>query len=521
MTSIQARDPYTKKELEKLYVKDLRLQLVQVLHRHGERTPTVSRFQNAGLPRFWPYCSVAQEMISQTLDNEHNPMKWTPFHWQRRIETLDKDGQPILATGPDGDVNSLCKAGELTNKGRVTTLDLGRRLRHLYVDQLDFLPKTLEDADILYLRSSSFPRALESLQQVVRGLYPAKTRVSSLGPLSIITRSDADENLVPNPYNCKRLSQLSTAFAQRSADRWNKTTEMQYLNKLFGKWMPKKHKSVAVDSKPRLSGIYDSINSTLAHDPGTRLPDEFYDSQGRTIIDKICVEEWFSGYQESEEYRTLGIGRLMGEIVARMIRTVESTHREKSSSRNYRDKSVSKEKAENNKLKLALNGCHDSTLAAILGSLGTLKNKTWPPYTSHIALELFRKLPVKSVSPPGIQDFNDGTENCPEILTNFHNGPQEENDLSCHTLKNSQDSNKSKNISSLAGYFVRVRYNDEVVTIPGCTQTGNHLDGDETFCTLDAFKTIVGKYVPHSQQKACQANLDMPAFPETPQPAGY
>lgn len=72
---------------------------------------------------------------------------------------------------------------------------------------------------------------------------------------------------------------------------------------------------VAVDSHPRLSGIMDTINSTLAHGPATRLPKEFYDKKGRAIIDKIGVEEWFSGYQESQEYRMLGIGGLMGDVV--------------------------------------------------------------------------------------------------------------------------------------------------------------------------------------------------------------
>jgi acid phosphatase len=36
----------------------------------------------------------------------------------------------------------------------------------------------------------------------------------------------------------------------------------------------------------------------------------------------------------------------------------------------------------------------------------------------------------------------------------------------------------------LEGYYVRIRYNDEVVTVPGCRAPGNHLDGDESFCTL-------------------------------------
>lgn len=54
------------------------------------------------------------------------------------------------------------------------------------------------------------------------------------------------------------------------------------------------------------SGIMDTVNSTLAHTQETRLPKEFYDPKGRAIIDKIGVEEWFSGYKESQEYRQLG-----------------------------------------------------------------------------------------------------------------------------------------------------------------------------------------------------------------------
>jgi hypothetical protein len=56
----------------------------------------------------------------------------------------------------------------------------------------------------------------------------------------------------------------------------------------------------------KYSGIMDTVNSTLAHPQETRLPKEFYDTKGRAIIDKIGVEEWFSGYMESREYRQLG-----------------------------------------------------------------------------------------------------------------------------------------------------------------------------------------------------------------------
>jgi acid phosphatase len=38
--------------------------------------------------------------------------------------------------------------------------------------------------------------------------------------------------------------------------------------------------------------------------------------------------------------------------------------------------------------------------------------------------------------------------------------------------------------AKLDGYYVRIRYNDKVMTVPGCKAAGKHLDGDESFCTL-------------------------------------
>lgn len=49
MTTLQPRAPYSSSELQQLYPAELKLQLVQVLLRHGERSPVSARFQNAGL----------------------------------------------------------------------------------------------------------------------------------------------------------------------------------------------------------------------------------------------------------------------------------------------------------------------------------------------------------------------------------------------------------------------------------------------------------------------------------------
>ncbi|EQK97655.1 histidine acid phosphatase [Ophiocordyceps sinensis CO18] len=73
----------------------------------------------------------------------------------------------------------------------------------------------------------------------------------------------------------------------------------------------------------------------------------------------------------------------------------------------------------------------------------------------------------------------------------------------------------------LQGYYVRIRYNDAPVTVPGCRAPGKHLDGDESFCTLEAFKAIVDKFTPRDWKQQCRADVKSPGFPPRPEPAGY
>lgn len=120
---------------------------------------------------------------------------------------------------PESLLNWPSQLGELTDKGRETTLALGERLRHLYVDQLNFMPRVISDADMIYLRATPMQRALDSVQQSFVGMYPSSARTASFPPPTIITRAAANETLFPNEGNCRRFSQLARAFAQRTADR--------------------------------------------------------------------------------------------------------------------------------------------------------------------------------------------------------------------------------------------------------------------------------------------------------------
>ncbi len=411
----------------------------------------------------------------------------------------------------------MCNLGELTDQGRRSSYALGAYLRNLYVDQLQFLPATISDPEMVYLRATRIPRALESLQETFWGIYPPHSRSKVFPPPAIILRAPADETLNPNDGHCKRFAHLAQVFSRRSAERWNTSIEMDYVNKLIGKWMPEDGQRVAIDSQPRLSGILDTINATLAHGSGTKLPNEFYDKKGMAIINRLVIEEWFSGYNESQEYRALGIGSLLGDVVSRMILSVEKNNKEGSCQTKSLDGTLPSIKHPNTTVKLGLSGCHDTTLAAVLTSLGALKLEIWPQFASHIALELFRRteesmsaklvadeVPSRGVSVQHIR-INDGLRQ--PLLPGRTVEGKRPSEIDSSIGRRKMDSLQPSVRLKLDGYYVRILFNDQPVTVPGCKPSGKHLDGDESFCTLEAFKGIVDKFTPLHWKQDCWNKL--------------
>jgi acid phosphatase len=73
----------------------------------------------------------------------------------------------------------------------------------------------------------------------------------------------------------------------------------------------------------------------------------------------------------------------------------------------------------------------------------------------------------------------------------------------------------------LKDFYVRIRYNDKIMQVPGCKTEGKHLEGDTTFCTLEAFKSIVDKYTPKNWKAECTSRLDEPVAMDKTELAGY
>lgn len=493
MSTLLPRSPYSESELAQLYPPTLQLCQVQVLLRHGERTPVSSRFKNAGLNGTWNYCRAANELKATILAADGS---WDTLAWKRRMETFGAEDTPKLAAGSRGDIDAVCQPGELTDRGRETTLALGQRIRTLYVNQLAFLPAFLDEQNKsnVSLRATPIPRALESVQQAFVGLYPAASRSPGLLPPAIVQRAFQDETLFPNEGACKRFAELAHQFADRAANIWNDSNEMKYVNQKIGKWMPKESPIIKVDSHPRLSGVMDSINATLAHGLDTKLPAAFYDETVRANIDRICVEEWFAGYQESAEYRKLGIGGLIGDVTQRMVEQTIGVPKE----------------GQGEPLKFSMSGCHDTTIASTLAALGGFdyeKNK-WPNFTSSVAFELFKSKDT-SMSPP-----RSNGKSWLSSLFSSSSSKANVDTASRAPLNSMPQSTQHK----LEGHYVRLRYNDQPVTLPFCKAPGRHLEGDETFCTLKAFKEAADMVTPKDWKLECKSNLGASAFPAKIEP---
>ncbi|EEY22594.1 conserved hypothetical protein [Verticillium alfalfae VaMs.102] len=466
MTSLNVRPPYSDAELRQLYPPQVELQLVQVLMRHGERTPVNARFQNTGLHPFWPYCRSVRHLRAALLDPTTD--SYTDLQWRRRLETFGANDVPITATGPRAELDDVCDMGSLTDLGRQTTYDLGTRLRDLYVDRLAFLPATITDADHLYLRSTPVPRALESLQQAFTGLYPPSARAAAFPPPTILTRTAQDETLFPNDSNCRRFAALARAFAQRTADRWNTTPEMDYLNKKLAQYMPPESPRVQVDSHPRLSGIMDSINATRAHGPATRLPAPFYDPKVIEIIERIGVEECSSN------------------LPAPPPRRVPPT----APPRQVRHKWLPRH-----------NPC------------------CYPHKSRHIAIELFRDSRPKDAvlpttqTPPVVKSTNWFTSLFSSASTPGTPPPG----IGRTPTESLTTAERAKLDGTTSASVITTRRHR--TRLP---RSGNHLPGDETLCTLDAaFKSVVDKFTPKDWKQECRLNAKAIVFSEKVEPAGY
>ncbi|KAG9306969.1 hypothetical protein G9A89_000883 [Geosiphon pyriformis] len=433
--------------INRLYPDHLKLKLVQVIHRHGERTPVARRLEKF-IPPVWNLCEAVQKFQSSVLllngkstgllitSPTEEPAKSPPnlqnFSYRRVFETTTESDRPVQE--PPG----ACFYGQLTDKGRQTMVALGKNLRTLYIDKLKFLDPEIINDKAFYLRSSEIPRTIESLQQLfVGGLYPSSFSHHPI-TLNIHIRHHIDEDIFPN-WGCPKLNLLMIEFKKRA-----ELVYKEKLDKLSEKLKPFV-KEVRIHSKPSSNGIFAQYHNIP-------IPAEFTPEVIRDL-EQVTVGEWFDGwdtffqktknsYKQNAEMRRLGIGRLLAEFRDQILAKVNRSPEAKDH-------------------KLSIYSGHDNSLGTLLVAMKAFDER-WPPFGSNITFELFEDMSSK-----------------PNILWRFFNKNPTEN------------------------HFVRMKYNDKEIELVECQQSGQHHKDDRSLCTLQAFLQILESQIPKNYKLEC------------------
>ncbi|KZT41598.1 phosphoglycerate mutase-like protein [Sistotremastrum suecicum HHB10207 ss-3] len=416
---------------------ELVLEQVHVYARHGERTPVGVRLVDppASIPQHWTMCQNGRQFRaavagSHALDETSVQQHDASLLLRRAVERRDGSFH-----------DSECMLGELTDIGRATTYNLGVALRKLYVDKLNFLPDRIGHEGHVYFRSTQVPRTIESLQQIVHGLYPTTKYDNGIVP-RILIRNPRDENLLGNTMACRRLEVLNAGFAIAAAKAMEHTLEP--LDEKLSKYI--RGNPIRIDGQPRLSGIFDTVRSAQAN--GVKVPPEFHDKAIMDTIERAVVTEWFAGYK-TEEFRRLAMGRLLDDLSRKM------THKA--------------DYGEKDPLKILIHSTHDTALAGLASTLDVFDER-WPAFTASITFELFRK-----VEPESPKSF-------------------------LQSLFGTFAPTSSKRTSE---HFVRMRYQNRNLSLPFCFEEGSHLKGSPEFCTLTAFQQRVKELTPQDWEKDC------------------
>lgn len=392
-----------------------------------------------------------------------------------------------------------CYFGQLTDRGKTAMVTLGSRLRAIYGQYLGLLPPTWgpEAASALYLRSTNYPRTLETLQHVLAGLYPGAANqgdptASVKTPFLIHTRPEDMENMYPWS-KCARMRLLQKHF---------KTTVHSLLAKDIEHLQASlRHLLALPDSYgafPSFHGIYDVLSSAKAH--GHDIEAEYRVPSSELVrLERLVAREWFYGLEKSSEMVRLGIGRFLRDLLfafreklavleppsllSDLLPPDPPTGLRQLPSPLYPGMET---------LRLLLFSGHDSTIAPVLIALGAYDG-LWPQFGANLSLELIQDTAWPSSSAQASGPSAGHVH--PTMGTNSVDAVD------------GLDGSRSVSSVSADAFFVRLKANDRVLSMRDCVEHRHPQDG--SLCQLKHFFDICSRLIPKDLDQECAVPTEL------------
>jgi len=339
------------------------LKLVQVVFRHGARTP-LSKNYWPELVDQWDMCGQLFEPVPVNVIDESGAERPVSQH----------DAKQRATKLPGG-----CHKGELTREGQRQARVFGRWLKDRYTSSFNFLPEEYVDG-LLYCRTTNYARTVATLQGVLTGLFPDIKK-----PVTAHTTEEMDEILYGNAASCNRLKDIikNAAFIEKEAILPPETLALQKrVQEALG---------LPPNTAIKFLDLHDTMTTMLTHNKP--IPEGLRDAQVlkqiedqatarfmKFIVGDVAKEE-DSGNgkgnkenkQKPSEILRLGMGRLMHFIVKRMEETATRSPNEETEAPKF----------------YLLSG-HDSTIMPLLAALG-VEIDHWPHYLSNLVFELWQR----------------------------------------------------------------------------------------------------------------------------------
>ncbi|KAI5181001.1 lysophosphatidic acid phosphatase type 6 [Nematocida sp. AWRm80] len=323
----------------------LQLEYVQVVHRHGERTPLLFGPHDK---TNWNLCHRASK-IAYTIPHNTVGVMDKLKGMLRYIKTGNAQPMTFNITLNSG-VEFNCAPGQLTDTGRRTLFNFGTWLREKYVNKERLLSEEFKKEEF-HLRSTNFQRTLESLQSLLQGMFRKHH-----GVIDVQVNDLMQDTLGCSRY-CPKLKSLKNQSHEEIKKKFDSKTKL--IQRYFSDNFSKHFATLSPYA------IYDLVASSKAHGfkKFTKVPSYIMND-----LEKYSLELWFN-HLNTKEGLALNTGCIMKEISDLFLKKATDIH---------------------NPVKMSIFSAHDVTVYPMLMAVG-INSPTWPKFGANLIFELLKE----------------------------------------------------------------------------------------------------------------------------------